>query len=185
MIKISMLVLVVVIASDASAATVEMVRTCQLAAGASNTVKVTREHQISDTYVYKLHYAGKTQYFFNDENDSRGGPVNVICAAGKKERALVASGEFTANYRQGFALIYNRATGTIERLDFAEKGAPEWLYLGKNQAIVILPTQGAGENGGSEYVAYRHVKGKRVQPDPKGVDVPAPPPRYDAIRLAR
>jgi hypothetical protein len=171
------------LSSTCAFAAVDLVKTCQLVGGASHMVRVTRENQISDSYVYKLHYSGKTVYFFDDEKDSRGDLVQIICAEGKKERVLVASGEFSGGYRSGFALIYNRLTGKIERLDFAEKGAPEWLYLGANEAIVILPTYGLGENGATPYVAYRHIKGKAVQPEPERVEVPKPPAGYDAIKL--
>jgi hypothetical protein len=172
----------IAVASASSAGSAQLVNTCKLADGTSNTIKVTREHQVADTYIYALHYSGKTEYFFGTQDDSRGGQVTVTCV-GKKERVLVAYGDFTANYLQGFALIYNRAAGKIERLDFAEGGRPEWLYLGRDEAIVILPTHGRGENGGKQYVAYRHLKGRTQQPDPEGVDVPAPPPGYEAIRL--
>jgi hypothetical protein len=183
MMKTRLVAIVIAIASVSSAASAEVVITCQVADGSSNIIKVARDHQLSDTHVYKLHYSGKTEYFFDDEDGSRGGPVKVICAAGKNERALVVYGEFAANYQQGFALIYNRLTAKIERLDFAEKGPPEWLYLGKNEAIVIAPTYGLGENGGKPYAAYRHIKGRDEDPDPEGVDVPTAPPGYDAIKL--
>jgi hypothetical protein len=183
MTKNSLIVVVIAIASASSAANAAVVKTCQVANGTSNTIKVVRERQIADTYIYTLHYSGKTEYFFDTPDGSRGGPVKVICAAGKKERALVVYGEFTANYQQGFALIYNHLTAKIERLDFAEKGPPEWLYLGKNEAIVIAPTYGFGENGGKPYAAYQHIKGRSEDRDPEGVDVPAAPPGYEAIKL--
>jgi hypothetical protein len=182
MTKNSLIVVVIAIASARSAANAAVVKTCQVANGTSNPIKVVRERQIADTYIYTLHYSGKTEYFFETPDGSRGVTVKVICA-GKKERALVAYGEFTANYQQGFALIYNRLTAKIERLDFAEKGPPEWLYLGKKEAIVIAPTYGLGENWGKPYVAYRHIKGRDEDPDPEGVDIPTAPPGYDAIKL--
>lgn len=161
----------------------ELVETCSLADGAANVVEVTKDHPIADTEVYQLHYAGKTEYFFDDEERSRGGPVKVVCVTGKKQRALVTYGEFTSNYNQGFLLIYNRLSHKIERLDFAEKGLPEWLYLGEKEVIVIVSTNGVGDNGAAPYVAYRLIKEKIEQPALESVDVPAPPAGYDVIKL--
>lgn len=174
--------LVLGIAAATSASAADVVQTCRLDGGASNTVRVTRERPIADTFVYSLHYAGKTEYFFNDEENSRGGPVKVMCA-GKKERVLVVYGEFTANYLQGFALVHNRSSGKITRLDFAEKGPPVWVYRGGSEVIVVAKTFGAGENGGKPYVAYRYLIGKENEPIIEGMDAPAPPRGFEAIKL--
>lgn len=172
------------LASTQAAAATTHVATCQLGSVPASTVKVTKRHPIFDTDIYELHYAGKTTYFFTDEEGSRGGPAKVICA-GKKQRALVAYGEFTANYKQGFVLVFNHATGKIERLDFAEKAPPAWLYLSEHEAEVVLPTDGAGENGTTPYVVYRYIKGRKKQPEPEGLETPKPPAGFEVIQLAR
>jgi hypothetical protein len=163
----------------------EIVQTCQLADDTSAQVRVTREHRIVDTDVYKLQYAGKKTYFFGDEESSRGGPVQLVCVTGHQQRALVVYGEFMANYPQGFVLTYNASARKIERLDFAEKGQPDWLYVGESELIVILSTYRAGENGATPYVAYRHIKGRRAQPEPEGIELPRPPSGYDVIKLKK
>jgi len=160
----------------------EIIKVCQLGDQPANTVKLMREQEIAESYLYTLHYSRKTEYFFGKPDDSRGLSVKAICA-GKRERALVAYGEFTSNYLQGFVLVYNRLTGKLERMDFAEKNPPEWLYLGKNKTMVIVTTDGLGENGGKKYVAYRHIKGRLAEPEVEGMNTLPPHEGYDVIRL--
>lgn len=179
------IVSLIAVAFASSAAGAELVTSCPLSNAISHTIKVTKDHRISDTDVYKLHYAGKTVYFFDNEEDSRGGPVKIMCVRGKRQHLLVAYGEFGAGYPQGFVLIPNQVSGSFERLDFAERGAPQWLYLNEREAIVIVSTDGVGENGGTPYVAYRHIMGKAVVPVAEAVEIPAPPAGYEVIPLNR
>ena len=44
-------------------------------------------------------------------------------------------------------------TGALDRMDFAERSPPQWLYLGEHEVIVITPTSGYGETSAA-YVAY-------------------------------
>jgi hypothetical protein len=52
-----------------------------------------------------------------ESSDKRGGSLQVHC----------------------FSCVYRHCQWRIHRLDFAEKGESEWLYLGENESMVILP----------------------------------------------
>lgn len=121
-----------------------------------------RESKIADTYVYYLRQKGLKRPFFEEKDNSRGSSVVISCV-GSRTRALVVTGEFTANSLQGFVLRRNPKNETIERLDFAEKTRPGWLYLSPSETDVVIPTHGYGETN-KKFVVYRHVLGSSAEP---------------------
>jgi hypothetical protein len=104
---------------------------------------------------------GKKQLFFGDKDNSRGASVEIACV-GRTSRALVVTGEFTANFLQGFVLSLNPKNGKVERLDFAEKNRPAWLYLSPSETTIVIPTNGYGETN-KKFVAYRHSFGSAAE----------------------
>lgn len=131
----------------------ELVKACDVGAP----LAIVRDSKIADTYIYYLQQGGKRRPVFGDPDQSRGSDVVAQCV-GKNIRALVASGEFTANALQGFVITSPRGSSTPERLDFAEKNRPQWLYLSKHEIIAVVPTMGYGETS-ARYVAYHHAVG--------------------------
>jgi hypothetical protein len=149
-------------------ATAEVVIACDIGVGTTMRVEVIREAPIADTHVYLLRQNGKATPIFSDAVSSRGAAVRAACV-GKKNRALVLSGEFAANAVQGVVLTYKPGNRKFGRLDFAEKNRPKWLFLSKTETIVVVPTHGLGETS-KNYVAYRHAIGSSGAPGGEGID---------------
>ena len=148
--------------AHAFTAAAELVKTCDVGSKAGSRVDAVRDSKIADTCVYYLRQNGSTRPFFEDRESSRGSSVQIACV-GSHERALVVTGEFTANFLQGFALRRNPANGVVERLDFAEKNRPAWLYLSPSETDVVIPTHGYGETN-KKFIVYRHFVGSGAEP---------------------
>jgi len=144
------------IASSAFGA--ELVMKCDLGGDPSRKISVVRDSKIASTYVYYLQQGKMRTPFFGDRDRSRGSDVQVECA-GKRRRALIVSGEFTANALQGFAMTNFPGAEVPERLDFAEKRRPTWLYLAPQEMYVVIATFGHGDTD-SKYVVYRRGAGE-------------------------
>jgi hypothetical protein len=149
-------------------ASAEVVTACDVGSGPTMRVEVIREAPIADTHVYLLRQNGEATPIFSDVDSSRGASVRAACV-GRKNRALVLSGEFAANAVQGFVLTYDPADRKVGRLDFAEKSRPKWLFLSKTETIVVIPTHGLGETS-KRFVAYRHATGSSDAPAGEGID---------------
>jgi hypothetical protein len=148
--------------APAFATAAELVKTCDVGGKVSSRVDVIRESKIVDTYVYYLRQNGSRRPFFEDKDRSRGSSVRIACV-GSHARALVVTGEFTANFLQGFVLSRDRKSGVVERLDFAEKNRPTWLYLSPSETDVVIPTHGYGATN-KKFVVYRHFVGSAAEP---------------------
>ena len=148
--------------AHAFAVAAELVTTCDLGGKASSRVDVVRDSKIADTYVYYLRQKGSKRPFFEDKDSSRGSSVQIACV-GSHARALVVTGEFTANALQGFVLSRNPKNAVVERLDFAEKNRPAWLYLSPSETDVVIPTHGYGETN-KKFVVYRQFVGSGAEP---------------------
>lgn len=146
----------------------ELIASCEIGGSAGTPVEVVRGARIANTYIYYLRQHGKQKPFFRRKDSSRGEAVQVSCV-GKKARALVVTGEFNANALQGFVLSWNPELGRIERLDFAEKSRPAWLYLRPTETIVVVPTYGNGETD-KKFVVYRHSFGSAAEPQVVPID---------------
>jgi hypothetical protein len=139
-----------------------VVTSCDVGGTASSRVDVIRDSKIADTYVYYLRQNSSMRPFFEDKDSSRGSSVQIACV-GSHAPALVVTGEFTANALQGFVLRRNPKNGVVERLDFAEKNRPAWLYLSPSETDVVIPTHGYGETN-KKFVVYRHFVGSTAEP---------------------
>lgn len=148
--------------ANAFSSAAELVASCDVGSKSHRRVEAIRDSKIADTYVYYLRQNGSTRPFFEDKDSSRGSSVQIACV-GFHARALVVTGEFTANALQGFVLSRNPFNGAVERLDFAEKNRPAWLYLSPTETAVAIPTHGYGETS-KKFVVYRHVLGSAAEP---------------------
>ena len=148
--------------THAFSAAAELVKTCDVGSKADSRVDALRDSKIANTYVYYLRQNGSTHPFFEDKDRSRGSSVQIACV-GSHARALVVTGEFTSNFQQGFVLSRNPVNGMVERLDFAEKNRPAWLYLSPSRTDIVIPTHGYGETN-KKFIVYRHFVGSGAEP---------------------
>lgn len=169
---------VLAIFASYSAFGAELVKRCDLGGRPSEKIAVVRDSKIASTYVYYIQQGKVRKPFFGDRDQSRGADVRVECV-GKKSRVLIVSGEFTANALQGFAIASLAGADAPDRLDFAEKGRPSWLYLAPNEMAVVFETLGYGDSD-AKYVAYRRAGG---QDQVEGVDQPPSQEGFDVVDL--
>jgi hypothetical protein len=160
----------------------EVVTACDVGAGPKMRVEIIRETPIADTYIYLLRQNGKATPIFSDLDNSRGTSVHTACV-GRKNRALVLSGEFAANAVQGFVLTASPEGRKLGRLDFAEKVRPNLIYLSKAQTIVVIPTGGFGETS-KKYVSYTNATGSNDEPMVKGIDQLPDAGAYEKIDIS-
>jgi hypothetical protein len=146
----------------------ENLLTCNVGPGPTIHVEVIREAPVADTWIYFLRQNGATTPLFVDVDSSRGSSVDAACV-GKKNHALVLSGEFAANARQGFVLTYRPGRDAPGRLDFAEKGRPGWLFINATETIVAVATNGLGETS-KKYRMYRSATGLSGEPAVESAD---------------
>ncbi|MCP2010594.1 hypothetical protein L1274_004334 [Duganella sp. HSC-15S17] len=155
----------------------ELIRACDI----GTRVAIVRDYPMADTHIYYLRQNGKRTPLFGEPEQSRGSAVLAECV-GKKIRALVVLGAFTANFLQGFVLTYRPESGVPERMDFAEKNRPQWLYLSAHEIIVIIPTYGYGETS-SKYAAYHHVPGRTDLDRTDGINQLPSPTGFEVVDL--
>ncbi|VVQ29910.1 hypothetical protein PS943_01639 [Pseudomonas fluorescens] len=125
---------------------------CELA-GPQNAISLLRSSPIEDSYVYKVRYAQKTKFMYDDSDESRGSEVQWQCVSDQKNaNVLVVSGEFTSNFLQGALFYFDSADGKIERVDFAERNRPRWVRISAQGAQVIF--ENTGNESSSKYLSY-------------------------------
>lgn len=164
-----------------SSAAAELVTSCDVGDKAGRRIDVMRDSKIADTYVYYVQQNGAVRPFFENKDSSRGSSVQVACV-GSHLRALVVTGEFTANALQGFVLSFNSRKGAVERLDFAEKNRPAWLYLSPSETDIVVPTHGYGETN-KKFIVYRRFVGSTIEPQVIPTDQLPTPSGADVIKL--
>ena len=73
-------------------------------------------------------------------------------------KTLVFVLNYGSPYLKGVAIRLNPVTHVEERIYFAEKALPRWLYSGRREMWVIIPNEG-GETDG-KYLVYRYSGSK-------------------------
>jgi hypothetical protein len=177
----SVVLLLCCLCAPALSAAAELVKTCDIDGKVGNRVDVMRNSKIAGTYIYYLRRHGSMQPFFENKDKSRGSSVHIVCA-GSRIHALVVTGEFTANFLQGFVLRLNSINGLVERLDFAEKNRPVWLYLSPSTTTIVIPATGYGETN-KKFVVYRQRLGSAAEPQVIPMDELPLQPDADIIKL--
>lgn len=136
------IILILMACNSASANTnrPHRILTCALGKEHQQSVEVFAGQRIYDTYIiYIKNNTKKTlqPIFPGDINDSRGSLLLVHCA-GHHEKILIIQGEFFGSgYPKGIVLRNNG--GKYERIDFAERAFPEWIYLSQQEMKVFIP----------------------------------------------
>lgn len=162
----------------------QVVVRCNLGTQPGRRIELVRWHRIADTYLYGIRQNGVDRPVFADVPDvpdgSRGSSVHAACV-GRGAHALVVSGEFYANYLQGFVLTAGQGA-SIQRLDFAERARPGWLYLGKRETKVVMRTDGHGDTS-QRYVVYSHVNDRGPDVAATGLDTLPAAEGFEVVRL--
>lgn len=124
---------------------------CDLAA--DHRISLLRGDAFSGSSVYKVRGAHGLQFLYEDSDASRGSDVHWKCVAlDKHSNALVVSGEFTSNYIQGLLFYYDAAERKVNRISFAERNRPGWIWLSTQGTQVIFLN--VGHESSHKYLRY-------------------------------
>lgn len=136
--------------SRADDPTLEEVTTCTLGADRSQKIRLLRNNQEIDSYVYYLDSSlgllpldsfadKKLSGTFDEVNYSRGSFLSFGCVGDKKERVLIVTGQFTSGYLHIHVIRYNSTTKEWQVLNTAERNPPTLVYLGNTDMKVVMP----------------------------------------------
>ncbi len=149
----------VLIVGDATAgeSRVEPLRTiksCTMADGTPVALKA--ESHGEDGVALYVDEEGKAQPAFTDmsNTDLVGNVALAQCVHG----ALIFALDYGPPYRKGAVIRRNLQSHAEERIDFAEKALPRWLYLSDHEMLVVVPNLG-GETD-KKYIVYQFIAGK-------------------------
>jgi hypothetical protein len=75
---------------------------------------------------------------------------------------------------KGVAIRRNPQTHADERIYFAEKALPGWLYLSNQKMLVVIPNE--GHETDKKYLVYQYVSGNGQPDESTATDqLPVPP----------
>ena len=99
---------------------------------------------------------GKTTPAFQDMPDTEfvGEVVLAKCA----NRAMVFALNYGPPYLKGVALRKNPVSHAKERIYFAEKALPRWLYTSDEEMLIVIPNVGLETD--RKYLVYRYDAGR-------------------------
>lgn len=161
------------------------VLSCKMASGDKIILKVIH---ITDNQKYFLNgdkpfleINGKTHLAFaNSIRDDMVG--DIYLAKCVKHTLIFAMGQVSA-YLSGVAIRQNPVTHQYERIYFAEKALPHWLYFKNNEWGIIIPN--IGYETDKQYLVYTYKRGKNqpeLQHNMKGLNT-FPVPKKSLIRI--
>ncbi|MCC6076017.1 hypothetical protein ACFPTX_15940 [Pseudomonas sp. GCM10022188] len=151
MIRCFPLLLPFLLAAQACASQFELVVQCRPQDG-NQAIRLLRSQLQLDSYQYWIAHDGNIFPVFEDKTSSLGFDMQVHCSGGDVP-LMVFSGQFTANALQGAAIGLDPASGTLNRIDFAERNRPHWIALDGFRLSVIF--ENSGQESASRYLIYR------------------------------
>ncbi|MDI2591078.1 hypothetical protein POF45_06475 [Pseudomonas sp. 681] len=121
----------------------------------------------------------KTQPAFTDMPDADfvGEVVMARCAGS----SLIFALDYGSPYLKGVVLRKNPVSHSIERIDFAEKALPTFLYLGQTQMRLVFPN--IGNETPKRFLIYDYVSGKGQGEEASGSDIVPGKSGFEVIDL--
>lgn len=158
------------------------VLSCKMASGAEIILKIL--HPIDGDKPY-LEINGKTSLAFN--KDVTYGGVTEVLQIQCIQHTLIFTIDIGSPYPRGFAIRQNPVTHQYERIYFAEKALPHWLYFKNNEWGIIIPNIENGYEVGKKYLIHFYNSGKNqpeLQHNMKGSNH-FPVPKKRLIRIPK
>lgn len=152
------------------------VLSCALEDGSRVTLEA-RSHGLDGDSLF-VQVGGKTERAFLDmpRTDFVGHLALSKCVG----KTLIFALNYGPPYLKGVAIRQNPETHAAERIYFAEKALPRWLYPGRKEMLVIVPN--IGDETDKKYLVYRFVAGKG-QPEESTPTDQLPVAQRDLIRI--
>lgn len=121
----------------------------------------------------------KTQTVFTDmpDTDFVGQVVLAKCVSS----CFIFALNYGSPYLKGAVLRKNPVSHSIERIDFAEKALPRWLYLGQEQMRLVIPN--IGNEVAGMFRVYDYFAGKGQPEEAGSVDVRPDTHGFKVLRL--
>jgi hypothetical protein len=161
---------------EARAEGVQTITSCTLADGTRAELKA--ESHGSDGVALYVDEGGKTQPAFLDmpNNQFIGNVKLARCVGG----ALVFALDYGPPYIKGVVIRRNPQSHADERIYFAEKALPRWLYLNDREMLLVVPN--LGHETGKKYLVYEFIAGKGQIGESRVTDT-LPAPTHNMLSL--
>lgn len=108
----------------------------------------------------------KIETAFSDMPDSDF--LGEVALAKCAQSSLVFAINYGSPYLKGAVIRKNPATYKIERINFAEKSLPSYLYLGRTRMRLLIPN--IGNEVSTKFVVYDYLSEKGQPDETTGVD---------------
>jgi hypothetical protein len=144
-----------------------LVKRCVIDEKSNTSISILREKNIGNTYIYYIQRnKDEKELLYSDQYASRGSQVKIQCA-GRRNRFLIITGEFSSNYLQGAAITNNG--DFIDKFYFAERNLPIFLYSNGLTTLLIFSGKSQGEIP-NKFVIYKHKTGDQREAEIYGLD---------------
>ncbi|MBC8997559.1 hypothetical protein IAI51_13570 [Pseudomonas sp. N40(2020)] len=112
-------------------------------------------------------FDGKIETAFTDMPDEDFvGDVRLAKCTGA---TLIFALSYGSPYTKGVVLRKNPTSRVLERINFAEKALPRFLYLSAEQMRLVIPNE--GYEVPEQYLVYDYFSRKHQSDEPQGFDV--------------
>ena len=142
------LVLLLLISATAAAAQPKLLLACPQADGTQ--IKLMAE-PVSGGNRFYVEIDGRMDKAFTDMPDADF--VGEIMLSRCIEHVLVFAIDYGPPYRKGIATRKRLAGAGVDRIDFAEKGLPRWLYVNPRDLMLVIPN--LGHEVASPFLLYK------------------------------
>jgi hypothetical protein len=148
----------IAIAQASDSLSLKPVLSCVFSDGTHAMLKAQSHDEEGDELFIDL--GGKTNRAFLDMPDQAF--VGQVKLAKCVDHVLVFALAYGPPYLKGEAIRSNPQSRAIERIYFAEKTLPRWLYASNTEMLLVIPN--TGNETPKKYLIYRYETGKG-QPD--------------------
>ena len=162
--KALLLLLITLMCRPAWAGSQKTLLTCPLSDGTKIALLATSN---ADGQRLFVKFDGKIETAFTDmpDEDFVGDLMLAKCTGA----TLIFALNYGSPYTKGVVLRKNPASGVLERIDFAEKALPRFLYLSAEQMRLVIPNE--GYEVPEKYIVYDSFAKNGQTDEPQGFDV--------------
>jgi len=107
--------------------------------------------------------------------------LGEIALAKCASSSLVFAINYGSPYLKGVVLRKNPISHTVERINFAEKALPRYLYLGQKQMRLVIPN--IGNEVSTKFLVYDYLSGKGQPNEATGSNVVPNGRGFKVVRL--
>lgn len=159
-----------------AAAPSTVVRSCRAGDGSGMTLFA---EPTVDGNRFSLQIDGRTAKAFTDMPNADF--IGTVALSACVNHVLVFAISYGPPYLKGVAVRKNPTSHAVERIDFAEKALPRWLYLNQAEMRLVIPN--IGNEVSSKYLVYGPSPGDGTADQPAAVDTLPDKRGFKVVRL--